>query len=301
MKYVNKEILKDERILTQFISELLVLPDTPALIQFVTANEDYLLLCSRIVNDSNNRSRELQVLKDICRKHKYDFLVLKEKLTPVARAFRLVEDESDYYDLLGVPRDADTNEIKKAFRKKVIGVHPDTGDQISHSDEKFISLQTAYQILADPRLRRQYDENIDNLNLWKEKTNYFNRLPGFHRFNPGNSRKINQRENRRTKIFCQLGGLFLFLIIAVFIFDFFYKQNSIFDGDHLERQKQITRTKTQEESTLHNYNSNTGQKHTEVKLSSSRSDNSRKIFKSNDSSLQANEEANVAGPKPGSK
>ena len=156
---MKKDIFKDQRLLMRFILKLRFLPDTPALIQFVAGDEDYLLLCSRIVNDSNDHSRELQSLKDICRKQEFDFQVLKEKLIPVARAFGLAEDECDYYEMLGVPRDADPNKIKKAFRKKVIEVHPDTGDQISDSGREFINLQTAYQILSDPLLRQQYEEN----------------------------------------------------------------------------------------------------------------------------------------------
>ena len=155
----------------------------------------------------------------------FDFQVLKEKLIPVARAFDLTEDESDYYELLGVSRDADPDEIKKTFRKKVIEVHPDTGDQISDSGREFINLQTAYQTLCDPFLRQQYNANLHDENLWKEKANH---IHGLHRLNPRNSRKINQNKSAKNKIVYQLGGLFLFLIIAVFIFDFLYQQNSSF-------------------------------------------------------------------------
>jgi hypothetical protein len=240
MKSLNEEILKNQSLLTRFILKLRFLPDTPALIQFVAGDEDYLLLCSRIVNDSNDHSRELQSLKDICRKQEFDFHLLKEKLTPVARAFGLAEDECDYYELLGVPRDADPNKIKKVFRKKVIEVHPDTGDQISDSGREFINLQTAYQILADPSLRQQYDENLHDVNLWKEKANH---IPGFHRLNPLISQDPNQNQSAATKIYYQLGGLFLLLIIVVFIFDFLYRQNSIFDADYTVKQEQTQEQK----------------------------------------------------------
>ena len=222
---MTEDIFKDKNLLTQFVRKLRLLPDTPALIQFVAGDEAYLALCSRIVNASAHGSTDLQLLKDICLKQEFDFQVLKEKLIPVARAFDLTEDESDYYELLGVSRDADPDEIKKTFRKKVIEVHPDTGDQISDSGREFINLQTAYQILSDPFLRQQYNKKLHDENLWKEKANH---IHGFHRFNPRNSQKINQNKSVRTKIFYQLGGLFLFLIIAVFIFDFLYQQNLSF-------------------------------------------------------------------------
>ena len=273
---MGKDIFKDKKLLTRFVWKLRFLPDTPALILFVAGDEDYLLLVSRIVNASTDDSRDLQLLEDICFKQKFDFQVLKEKLIPVARVFGLAEDESDYYELLEVLRDADPDEIKKAFRKKVIEVHPDTGGQTADSGREFIHLKAAYQILSDPFLRQQYDENLHDVNLWKEKANH---IHGFHRFNRQNSQKINQNQSARTKNFYQLGGLFFLLIIAVFIFDFFYQQNSIFEGDHLKKQKQVTKPETIKEGVKPDPDSNTGQKSTAVKLLPNRSDNSRKIFK----------------------
>jgi len=273
---VTEDIFKDKKLLTRFVWKLRFLPDTPALILFVAGDEDYLLLASRIVKASTDDSRDLQLLEDICFKQKFDFQVLKEKLIPVARVFGLAEDESNYYDLLEVFRDADPGEIKKAFRKKVIEVHPDTGGQTADSGREFIHLKAAYQILSDPFLRQQYDENLHDVNLWKEKSNH---IHGFHRFNLQNSQKINQNQSARTKNFYQLGGLFFLLIIAVFIFDFFYQQNSIFEGDHLKKQKQVTKPETPKEGVKQDPESNTGQKSTAVKLLPNRSDNSRKIFK----------------------
>jgi curved DNA-binding protein CbpA len=292
MNSVKKDIFKDKKLLTRFVWKLRFLPDTPALIQFVAVDEDYLLLCSRIVNAPNDRTRDFQLLEDICRKQEFDFQVLKEKLTPVARAFGLAEDESDHYELLGVSRDADPDEIKKAFRKRVLQVHPDTGDQKNNSSQEFIHLKAAYQILSDPFLRQQYDKNLQDENLWKEKANHI------HRLNPLISQDPNQNQSAKTKIFYQLGGLFLLLIIAVFIFDFLYQQNSIFDGDHLKKQKQITKPKTLKAGVKQDSDNNTGQKSTEVKLLPNRSDNSRKIFKPGDSSQQANQKANAEVPDP---
>jgi len=276
MNSVTENIFKDKKLLTRFVWKLRFLPDTPALILFVAGDEDYLLLVSRIVNASTDDSRDLQLLEDICFKQKFDFQVLKEKLIPVARVFGLAEDESNYYDLLEVFRDADPGEIKKAFRKKVIEVHPDTGGQTADSGREFIHLKAAYQILSDPFLRQQYDENLHDVNLWKEKAHH---IHGFHRFNRQNFQKINQNQSARTKNFYQLGGLFFLLIIAVFIFDFFYQQNSIFEGDHLKKQKQVTKPETPKEGLKQDPESNNGQKSTAVKLLPNRSDNSRKIFK----------------------
>ena len=277
---MGKEILKNHRMMTKFILSLRILPDTPALIRFVTADEDYLLLCSCIVNDTKDRSPELEPLKDICRKNELDFHVLKEKLTPVAQAFGLVEDESDYYELLGVPRGADTGEIKKAFRNKVIRVHPDTGDPLSASGREFINLQSAYRILIDPLLRQQYDNNLGDLNLWKEKANHLRGIAESGRLTPLTSSKPKPNSSEKAKIYYQLGGLFLILIIAVFIFDFLYRQNSIFDSDNTLRQKQIQKQKPIEAPVQAASDRNTAKSSPNLRTSPYPADNSSSNFKS---------------------
>jgi curved DNA-binding protein CbpA len=193
------------------------------------------MVCSRIVNDASDAHRDLALLRDVCLKQEFDFQLLKERLTPVARAFGLVEDESSYYELLGVARDADADRIKKAFRKRVIEVHPDTGDQKSDSCQEFMHLKTAYQILGDPSLRRKYDETLQDVSLWKEKADQISR---FHRFKHQNFQKVYQKQAARTKIYYQLGALFLLLIIVVFILDFIYRQNAILDDDYSVKQSQ---------------------------------------------------------------
>jgi len=61
----------------------------------------------------------------------------------------------DLYEVLGVPRDADAATIRRAYRKKVRGVHPDSGGSV----EAFNELKTAYDVLSDPVRRRRYDEH----------------------------------------------------------------------------------------------------------------------------------------------
>ncbi len=65
-------------------------------------------------------------------------------------------DTKDYYATLGVSRDADADEIKKAFRRRAREVHPDTSED-SSSDEEFKELNEAYEVLCDPERRAYYD------------------------------------------------------------------------------------------------------------------------------------------------
>lgn len=61
--------------------------------------------------------------------------------------------EKDYYDILGVPRTATAEEIKKAFRKQARKHHPDAGG----SEERFKEINEAYEVLSDEEKRKQYD------------------------------------------------------------------------------------------------------------------------------------------------
>lgn len=63
-------------------------------------------------------------------------------------------DTKKYYDLIGVPKTASTDEIKKAFRKKALKEHPDKGGD----PEKFKELTVAYEVLCDNEKRQLYDQ-----------------------------------------------------------------------------------------------------------------------------------------------
>jgi molecular chaperone DnaJ len=65
--------------------------------------------------------------------------------------------ERDYYEILGVARDADANAIKSAFRKLAMKLHPDQNPGCRVSEEKFKELGEAYSVLSDPEKRAQYD------------------------------------------------------------------------------------------------------------------------------------------------
>ncbi|KAG8772214.1 hypothetical protein FRC16_005724, partial [Serendipita sp. 398] len=66
--------------------------------------------------------------------------------------------ETGYYDVLGVPINATADDIKKAYRRLAIKLHPDKNRDDPNADEKFKEIAIAYQTLSDPALRRKYNE-----------------------------------------------------------------------------------------------------------------------------------------------
>ena len=67
-------------------------------------------------------------------------------------------DKRDYYEVLGVDRNADDAALKKAYRVLAKKYHPDTNPGDKEAEAKFKEASEAYAVLSDPEKRRQYDQ-----------------------------------------------------------------------------------------------------------------------------------------------
>ena len=121
----------------------------------------------------------------------------------------------DYYEILDVPKDADTNTIKKAYRKVAMKYHPDKNQGDKGAEEKFKEAAEAYGILNDSEKRQRYDQfghagvnqgagggfhNMDMNDIFSSFGDIFGGGSGFGDIFGGNQRRSHQQGGGDLKL-----------------------------------------------------------------------------------------------------
>ena len=121
-----------------------------------------------------------------------------------------MKEESSYYKILGVNENASNHELRKAFCKLSIELHPDTTSlEIDVAKSKFQEVLEAYEHLNNSNLRKIYDDKLKENSRITNNTNVLNNLV----IDPNNQNLIG---NRRPFSNGELFSLFLlFIIISI--------------------------------------------------------------------------------------
>jgi len=121
-----------------------------------------------------------------------------------------LKGENSYYKILGVNENASNHELRKAFCKLSIELHPDTTSlEIDVAKSKFQEVLEAYEHLNNSNLRKIYDDKLKENSRSKNNTNVLNNLVI-------DSNNQNLIENRRPFSNGELFSLFLlFIIISI--------------------------------------------------------------------------------------
>jgi len=77
-------------------------------------------------------------------------------------------DFKDYYEILGVPTNAEKKVIQQTFRQLARKLHPDVNPGNKEAEEKFKTINEAYQVLSDVKQRKKYDELRAQYQQWQQ-------------------------------------------------------------------------------------------------------------------------------------
>jgi len=126
-------------------------------------------------------------------------------------------EKRDYYEVLGVSKNAEASEIKKAYRKLALQYHPDKNPGNKEADEKFKEAAEAYDVLGNEEKRRRYDQfghaglgggaggfggaGMSMDDIFSQFGDIFGSFTGFGGFGGGrHARHVNRGTNLRVKV-----------------------------------------------------------------------------------------------------
>lgn len=203
----------EDALLLRFCSALHTSADTVELIQLVADNADFVRVCRHLAAPPNAAYE--QRIQSLCQKHGINAEKVRQRALRISRALKINAPTGtwpDYYATLGVPATADAKSIKHAFRQKAKTLHPDKQVQ---SNEAFLKLQEAYEMLSNARLRNHYDRIYCNRARWSE---------------PKANPHPPKRYGAYWRQFAFVCILMVLLAAAAFVFELFYNETSLFSG-----------------------------------------------------------------------
>lgn len=126
-------------------------------------------------------------------------------------------DKRDYYEVLEVGKDANPEEIKKAYRKQALKFHPDKNPGDKAAEEKFKEAAEAYEVLSNPEKKQKYDRfghaglgnsggggyggfSMNMEDIFSHFGDIFGGFGGFGQQRGGSSRRVNKGANLRIKV-----------------------------------------------------------------------------------------------------
>jgi DnaJ family protein C protein 7 len=113
---------------------------------------------AKAVGEGGNWEQAVKDLKDIA---EADPTPENQKEVRNAEMELKKSKRKDYYKILGVDKDADEPQIKRAYKKKALGCHPDKFPGDNAKEEEFKDLSEANETLMDPEKRQRYDSGVD--------------------------------------------------------------------------------------------------------------------------------------------
>ncbi len=104
-----------------------------------------------------------------------------------------MQEVRNYYEMLGVDKNAPSNEIKKAYRTLAIKYHPDRNLGNKAAEEKFKDIVEAYEVLSDQTRRAQYDQSLS-------RKNFINKAGSFSNFGRHNRSETKGATAERSRV-----------------------------------------------------------------------------------------------------
>ena len=145
-------------------------------------------------------------LAQACRTSRIAVNYFWDRLSLISRILNLRPAGEDYYDVLGVGRDASPEQIKRAFRRLSLAYHPDVNPHNPDASHQFQRVHQAYETLGDPKLRRLYDQTHTQTE-WVEPPSFEEPVKG-------------PRTSKRRKYALALSGLLTLLLTLIFFVDY---------------------------------------------------------------------------------